>query len=146
MPIKLIPEEFIKLYDLAGKVKNGYVSIEIQRGMYRLPQAGILANKLLKERLEKHGYREVAHTPGLFKHDTRPICFTLVVDDFGIKYVGKEHLDHLLKILEGYYEIEVDWQGALYCGIQLDWHYDKRYVDISMPTYVDLGVWAPSQT
>ncbi len=71
-----------------------------------------------------------------FKHDSRPILFTLVVDDFGIKYVGKEHLDHLLKILEGYYKLEVDWEGARYCGIQLDWHYNERYVDIFMPIYV----------
>ncbi len=90
----------------------------------------------LKNASRKHGYQEVAHTPGLFKHDTHPICFTLVVDDFGIKYVGKEHLDHLLRILKGYYKIEVDWQGELYCRIQLDWHYNERYVDISMQTYV----------
>ena len=34
MPIKLIPQEFIDLYDLEPKVKNGYVYMEIQRGMY----------------------------------------------------------------------------------------------------------------
>ena len=56
MPINLIPQEFIDLYDLAPKVKNGYVYMEIQRGMYGLPQSGILANKLLKERLEEDGY------------------------------------------------------------------------------------------
>ena len=48
MPIKLIPQEFIDRYDLTTKVKNGYVYIEIQKGVYGLPQAGILANKLLK--------------------------------------------------------------------------------------------------
>ncbi len=64
------------------------------------------------------------------------IRFTLVVDDFRIKYVGKEHLDHLLKILVGHFELEVDWDGTLYCGIKLDWRYNKRYVNISMPTYV----------
>ena len=42
MPIKLIPQEFIEMYDLTAKVKNGYVYIEIQKGMYGLPQAGIL--------------------------------------------------------------------------------------------------------
>ena len=47
-PIKLIPQEFIDLYDLARKVKNGYIYTEISRGMYGLPQSGILANKLLK--------------------------------------------------------------------------------------------------
>ena len=30
MPINLIPQEFINLYDLGSKVKNGYVYIEIQ--------------------------------------------------------------------------------------------------------------------
>ena len=54
MPIKLIPQEFINMYNLTVKVKNGYVYIKIQKGMYGLLQAGILANKLLKERLAKH--------------------------------------------------------------------------------------------
>ena len=48
IPIKLIPKEFIDLYDLTPKVKNGYIYMEISRGMYRLPQSGILSNKLLK--------------------------------------------------------------------------------------------------
>ena len=104
--------------------------------MYGLPQSRILANKLLEECLENHGYQELPHTPRLFKHDSRPIWFTLVVDDFGIEYVGKEHIEHLLKTLEGYYKLEVDWDGALYCGIKLDWHYNECYVVISMPTYV----------
>ena len=56
--------------------------------MYGLPKAGILANKLLKKRLAKYGYFEMPHTPGLWKHVSRPIAFTLVVDDFGIKYEG----------------------------------------------------------
>ena len=66
MPIDLIPQEVINHYDLSPKIKNGYIYMEIIRGMYGLPQAGVLANKLLKERLSKHGYYEVPHTPGLF--------------------------------------------------------------------------------
>ena len=104
--------------------------------MYGLPQAGILSNKLLKERLAEHGYYELPHTPGLFTHKTRPIWSTLVVDDFGIKYIGKEHADHLISVLRDNYSVEVDWDGALYCGITLDWHYNDKYVDISMPNYV----------
>ena len=77
MTTNLIPQEFIDLYDLGSKVKNGYVYIEIQRGMYGLPQAGILANKLLKERLPQNDYFEVPHTRGLFWHKTRPVWFTL---------------------------------------------------------------------
>ena len=136
MPIKLIPQELIDMYDLTTKVKNRYVYIEIQKGMYSLPQAGILANKLLKQRLAKQGYNELKHTPGLFKHETRPISFTLVVDDFGIKYERAEHLKHLLNILKSFYDVEVDMSGGLYCGITLDWQYKDEYADISMPNYV----------
>ncbi len=77
--------------------------MEIRRGMYGLPQAGVLANKLLKERLQPHRYYKVADTPGLFKHKSQPIQFTLVVDIFSVKYVGKEHVDHLVEILKQYY-------------------------------------------
>ena len=104
--------------------------------MYGLPQAGMLANKLLKERLEEHGYYELPHTPGLFTHKTRPIWFTLVVDDFGVKYVGKEHANHLMSVLKEFYDVEEDWTGSLYCGITLDWHYEDRYLDIFLPNYV----------
>ena len=59
--------------------------------------------------------------------------FTLVVDDLGIKYEGKEHADHLLNVLNKYYKMETDWTGSLYCGITLEWNYDEhnRCVDIN---------------
>ena len=110
--------------------------MEIRKGMYGLPQAGILANKLLKARLAPHGYFEQPHTPGLFRHATRPIWFNLTVDDFGIKYVGEEHLQHLFTTLKQHYEIVEDITGSLYCGITLEWDYKNRHVDLSMPAYV----------
>ena len=84
---------------------NGYVYVEIQKGMYGLPQAGILAQQLLEQRLNAHGYSQSRAVPGLWTHETRPISFTLVVDDFGVKYVGKEHALHLINILKQHYEI-----------------------------------------
>jgi len=110
--------------------------MEIRKGMYGLPQAGILANKLLKKRLAKQGYYELPHTPGLWKHISRPIAFTLVVDDFGVKYVGEQHARHLVESIKKEYTVEVDWAGELYCGIKLAWDYDNHFVDISMPTSV----------
>ena len=136
IPVNLIPEEFIDLYDLAPKVQNKYVYIVVKQGMYGSPQAGTLANKLLKERLLQYDYFEVPHTPGLFQHKNQPIWFTLVVDDFRIKYVGKEHIEHLLDILKELYKVEEDWTGSLYCVITLDCHYNQQYVDISMINYV----------
>ena len=67
---------------------------------------------------------------------TRPVQFTLVVDDFGVKYVGKEHADHLIRALKQDYTIEKDWEGKLYCGITLDWDYDNQTLTISMPDYI----------
>lgn len=110
--------------------------MEIQKGLYGLPQAGKLANDLLKKRLAPHGYYEIPQAPGLWQHKNCPIQFTLVVDDFGVKYVGKEHAEHLIQTLANHYPIDVDWNGALYCGVTLDWDYIRRHLDISMPKYV----------
>ncbi len=46
---------------------------------------------LLAKRLKEHGYFPSKTTPGLWTHEWHPIAFTLVVDDFGVKYVGEEH-------------------------------------------------------
>ena len=49
---------------------------------------------------QPHGYYEAKHTPGLWKHTTNPVQFTLVVDDFGVKYVEKKYADPLLNALQ----------------------------------------------
>ena len=43
--------------------------MEIQCGMYGLLQAGILDNKLLKERQAADGYLKQPHARGFFKHE-----------------------------------------------------------------------------
>ena len=60
----------------------------------------MLANKQLRLRLEKEGYYEAITTPGLWIHTWRPIQFCLVLDDFGVEYVGKQHAEHLATILK----------------------------------------------
>ena len=90
MPIALFPAHIREQYQLQGdRIKNNFVFLEIRKEIYGLPQAGILANKLLSYRLAPDGYYEVAHTPGLWRQVTRPVQFTLYVDDFGVKYIGK---------------------------------------------------------
>lgn len=89
-----LPEEIIKEYklQLQDKVtKNGSIYIEVTKRMYVLPQAGLLANELLEKRLNKHGDFQSKLVPGLWNHKTRPIQFTLIVNNFGVKYVGKEN-------------------------------------------------------
>ena len=41
---KLIPEEIMEQYNLAPLVDNGWVYTRIRKGMYELPQAGLLAS------------------------------------------------------------------------------------------------------
>lgn len=139
MKIKLdtIPTEIIKRYNLEALAHNNFVYIEIRKGMYGLKQTGVLANKNLENLLNKDGYVKTKHTPGLWRHVTQPITFTLCVDDFGIKYVGKHNTDHLIKALNKHYKaIIVDWEGKKFCGIDLDWDYCNRTCDISMLGYI----------
>ena len=82
--IEDIPEEFIKEYNFLPMVHNGWIYFEIVRGCYGLPQSGMLANNLLHTRLNKNCYFEVAITPGLWKHQWRPIQFCLIMENFGI--------------------------------------------------------------
>ena len=112
IPMKLIPQYIIDLYNLEAIAVNGFVWAEVRRGMYGLPQAGILANKLLQNKLAPHGYRPVPITPGLWKHDTRDLWFTLVVDDFGVKYTKRDDAEHLMATLQAVgYKVSQDWNG-----------------------------------
>jgi len=88
--------------------------------MYSLPQAGRLVYNNLVLNLDQNGYRPCKQTHGLWRHESPPITFSLVVDDFGIKYVGEEHAKHLIAALLEDYRITEDWTGSLYYGLQLD--------------------------
>ncbi|KAL7487117.1 LOW QUALITY PROTEIN: hypothetical protein ACHAW6_015771 [Cyclotella cf. meneghiniana] len=103
--------------------------------MYGLPQAGLLAYELLEKQLNKHGYHQLKFTLGLWTHESRPICFTLVVDDFGMKFQGREHALHLVNIFKEYYEISENWMGRKYIGLTFDWDYEKGEVYVSMLGY-----------
>ena len=48
-----------------------------------------------EEKLNKKGYWQIKLIPGLWLHKWRPISFTFVVDNFGVKYVWREHTEHL---------------------------------------------------
>jgi hypothetical protein len=56
-----------------------------------------------------------------------------VVDDFAVKYVTTADAHHLRNALLRHYETTTDWDGTVYSGITLDWDYNKRTCDISMP-------------
>ena len=132
-----LPKDVIKEYDLAPKFEqNGYVYVEIKRGMYGLPQAGLLAQQILEKRLNAKGYSQSTLFPGLWTHAWSPITFTLCVDDFRVKCVGKQHGDHLMSILGEHYTVSHYWTGSRYLGTYIDWDYTNLEVHLSMLSYV----------
>ena len=137
VPLSMIPQEMIEEYNLMPLVHDGKVLAQINPGMYGLPQAGRIAYDKLKIHLAKGGYVPTGRTPGLFKHDTRPIYFCLEVDDFGVKYINRDDAEHLINHLSTAYKCTVDWDGKIFLGIHLDWDYKKRLVDLSIPNYVN---------
>jgi hypothetical protein len=131
MLLSRFPEE-----NLNALAVDGWVYIEIRKGMYGLRQAGLLSNQLMHTRLAPFGYYPAHHVPGLWLHKTRPIAFSLIVDDFAAKYVGKQHADHLRNALLRTYEITTDCAATVYSGMTLKWDYKNRTCDIYMPGYV----------
>jgi hypothetical protein len=137
MDLKVFPPHIVKQYNLDAKARGGFVYLEIRRTIYGLLQAGIPANKQVSEKLLPASYYADAHTPGLRRHVTQTIQFTLFVENFGIKYKGKKHLGHLIAAIRALgYTVDVDKAGSLYGGITLKWNYKQRYLGISMPGYV----------
>ena len=79
IPIGVFPLWIIEQYDLLQHVHNRYIYLEMLQVVWGLPQAGILANKLLRKILAPHGYYKCKQTPGLWKHTSQPISFTLLM-------------------------------------------------------------------
>jgi hypothetical protein len=48
------------------------------------------------------------NTPGLWRHTWQPITFTLVVDDFGVKYVGEEHAKQPIEYIKEKFKLVKD--------------------------------------
>jgi hypothetical protein len=51
--------------------------------------------------------------------------FTLVVDDFGIRYTNKQDVEDLIAIINKEYKCSQDWTGSHYIGLKLNWNYEK---------------------
>jgi hypothetical protein len=116
--------------------KNDKVLFEIGKGIYGLEEAGKLAQDRLYEHLAAAGFHLVPNHTGLLQHDTRPIMFSLVVDDFGVKYINRDDVEYLASTLKQLYDITMDWSGSKYLGITVDHNYEAKELAISMPNYI----------
>jgi hypothetical protein len=64
-----------------------------------------------------------------------------VVDDFGIKYLGCKHAEHLVASIKKY-EIPSNLTGNAYCGLKIDWDYNNGTVDLAHAEYLP-RTWHP---
>ena len=110
--------------------------MHIEKGMYGLKQAGIIANQELVKHMSPFGYHPMQQTPGIWVHDSRQTIFSLVVDDLCVQYCSTEDADHFFKYLRAKYLITFDMEATVYIGIKFDWDYVHRTVTSSMPSYV----------
>jgi len=103
----------------------------------RQPYGTIYGNHGLHINPNKEGYYEAHSTPGLWRCKWRPIQFCLIVDDFGVEYVGIEHFNHLLTLLKKYHPIQTNMAGDKIAGINVQWDFPGRRVCIDMRMYID---------
>jgi hypothetical protein len=136
IPKFMIPQQIIDLYHLEDKFDDGFIYAEVRKGIYSLPQAGRLANLRLENFLRPYGYVPCPVTPGLWKDQNSDLMFSLIVDDFGVRYTNKRHVNRLLEVLQKEYKCSTDWEGTRYIGLTLDWDYKNGRVNLSMPGYI----------
>ena len=134
--VSSIPQAILDRFSLLQYAHNGVVLFEITKGMYGLPQAGLLAQQRLVEHLSSRGFLSGPNTPCLFRHVTRNIAFTLVVDDFGVKYTDKADAEYLIATLKELYELTINWSGDKYLGFTIKHDKSMRQLSISMPSYI----------
>ena len=91
-----------------------------------------IAHDDLVQQLGNHGHYKSKYTKGLFLHNTRNIAFTLVVDDFAIKYSDKKDVDHLLDCIREKCPVKVDWEAKQYIGNNLEWNYKNLPINIEL--------------
>ena len=88
-----------------NKKINGFLYVRVEKVMYGLVQAGIISHTALKKHLRPFGYEPMPITPVLWHHNNNGIIFTLVDDNFGIKYQIKEDALNFIHALQEKYEI-----------------------------------------
>jgi hypothetical protein len=151
MSRKQVSDTIIAEYGYEEYFVNDMLYFQINKGMYGLPQAGLLAQQRLVKHIAEHGYKQSDLVPCLFRHATNGISFVLVVDDFGIKYTNVTGRDHLLATLRLKYKITVDMHNPTYLGMTIVHDKVNQTITCSMPGYIDkvlarFQAWAGART
>ena len=110
--VAVLPDDIREEFRLNQYIHNDYVLFEITKVMYGLPQAEYLAQKELVEYLSKFDYHPAPSDPCLFRYKNNGVAFTLVVDDFQVKYKDRKFATYLLSPLQERYHPRLYTQNA----------------------------------
>ena len=130
--LKFLSDAILDKYNLQKFIHNGSILFEVTKSMYGLPHTGRISQDGLIKRLASHGYMQTG-TTCLFRHATNSVTFTLVVDDFGVKYMKLADADDLIRCLRLYYEITIKKNPTKYLGITIAVDKAAREVRMSAP-------------
>jgi hypothetical protein len=129
---KQLSATIIEEYDLGKYFINEMIRLQVNKGIYGLPQAGLLAQNRFIVHIAEHGYIQSDVVPCLFRHATNDVTFVLVVDDFGIKYQNDAGRDYFLDTLKLLYKITIDAKGEHYLSITVVHDKAAETITISM--------------
>jgi hypothetical protein len=107
-----ISATILEEYDLEQHFDGDIMRFEVNTGMYRLPQAGLLAQDRLIAHQATTGYTQSTVVPCLFKHSDNSVTIVFVVDDLGIKSKNVAGREHFLDTLRQMHKITVDEAGS----------------------------------
>lgn len=93
---------------------------EVRRGVCGLIHDGTVAYKDLVEYLVSQGFYPSKYTPRLWFDKKSKPNFTLIVNDFGVKYCNQQSSEILINVLSKKHDISTDWTGGAYCSVTLE--------------------------
>jgi hypothetical protein len=96
IPLTLFPEWIVEQYNLTRHALNGFVHLEMRRAVWWIATSRIYSKQMPKTKACAVWVQKSTNTPGLWHHDTRSVLFTLVLDNFGVKYVNADNVQHLI--------------------------------------------------
>jgi hypothetical protein len=134
-----VPHDIVQRYGDRIIWSGDKTLVRITKGLYGLPQAGRLAHEKLTKLLARHGYLPT-QTPCLFEHQSNGVTFTLVVDDFLVKYQDIAAFNHLCDSIRTEYNFEVDTNASKYIGMTIKYDKTARTITLSMPGYVNAAL------
>ena len=108
LALACISDKIIDQYNLRAFSSDGWVYLDIRKGMPGLKQADRIVNDRLKAHLAHFVFTPVTRTPAIWKHTTNPIIFYPVVDNIGVKYISKENADYSIQALQKLYTISIN--------------------------------------